>query len=167
MHMYTNQEAFPGHKDSSNALTPKQINKLKGRDLMLASAAASFGVDVFLVPYLSHDCQGDMSDLRLSKFPKKKKCPRYMSEDDVETFFDGDCPKETDEYMGDPVDNDADVYGSWSMGARSKQKTQWEARTTTTSKSNLFLQVPEYSENRGQCTQEMASKPVAKKAKAL
>lgn len=87
LHLYTNTEVFPSGKTSDDPLTAKQVSKLKGRDLMVANAAAGFGLHVFLVPYLRHSCQGDLGDVKLKKFPKKKRCPRYMSEETVESFF--------------------------------------------------------------------------------
>lgn len=54
LHLYTNTEVFPGNKDCSQALTAKQMAKLKGRDLMVANAATSAGLSVKLIPYLSH-----------------------------------------------------------------------------------------------------------------
>ena len=89
MHLYTNKEVFPSGKDSSDPLSTEQISKLKGRDLIVANAAASCSLDVHIVPYLSHDLQCDVAPYKLSKFPKKKKCPRYMSEEDVGDYFDG------------------------------------------------------------------------------
>ena len=46
-HLYTNTEVFPGQKDSSEPLSYKQINKLKGRDLMIANAAVDAGLSIF------------------------------------------------------------------------------------------------------------------------
>jgi len=89
MHLYTNKEVFPSGKDSSDPLSKGQISKLKGRDLIVANAAASCSLDVYIVPYLSHDLQEDIAPYKLSKFPKKRKCPRYMSEEDVGDHFDG------------------------------------------------------------------------------
>ena len=58
-HLYTNTEVFPGQKDSSEPLSYKQINKLKGRDLMIANAAVDAGLSIYLQPYLIHDYSRD------------------------------------------------------------------------------------------------------------
>ena len=97
LHLYTNTEVFPNGKDSNKPLTQKQISKLKGRDLIVANAATTCSLKVYLVPYLSHSCQGCDSDFRLSKFPKKKRCPRFMSDQDIATFFGGWRENEEDD----------------------------------------------------------------------
>ncbi len=88
IHQYTNQQVFPDNKTSSQPLDARQIRNLKGNDLLIASAAASAGLNVRLVPQLGHeyscDCEGDFS---LSRFPKKKKCPKRMSDDTISDFF--------------------------------------------------------------------------------
>jgi hypothetical protein len=89
LHLYTNTQVFPDGKTSEDPLTPEQISKLKGRDLMVANAADSFGLELFLVPFLSHSCQGDSGDFLLNNFPQKKRCPRYMDEKDIALFFEG------------------------------------------------------------------------------
>ena len=87
MHLYTNRDVFPRGKTSDDPLSAKQVKNLKGKDLMVANAALSCNLDVYLVPYLSHDCQADEGDMRLEKFPSKKKCPKYMDDDDVASHF--------------------------------------------------------------------------------
>ena len=85
---YTNQQVFPGDKDSTQPLDARQIRNLKGNDLLVANAAVSAGLSVRLVPHLGHcySCDGE-GDYPLKKFPKKKKCPRYMSDDSISDFF--------------------------------------------------------------------------------
>lgn len=89
IHQYTNQQVFPGNKDSSQPLDAGQIRKLKAKDLLIASAAVSAGLSVRLVPHLGHcySCDGE-GDFPLKKFPKKKKCPKKMSDDSISDFFD-------------------------------------------------------------------------------
>ncbi|KAK1743777.1 hypothetical protein QTG54_005374 [Skeletonema marinoi] len=89
IHQYTNQHVFPGNKDSSQPLDAGQIRKLKAKDLLIASAAVSAGLSVRLVPHLGHcySCDGE-GDFPLKKFPKKKKCPKKMSDDSISDFFD-------------------------------------------------------------------------------
>ena len=132
LHLYTNTEIFPGKKDSSEALTSKQISKLKGRDLMIANAAnaASLPVrlvhaaslPVRLVPYLSHDylMDGD-GDYTLAKFPNKKRVPARMSDESIEYHF------KTQE-RGDP-DSEADLWILDFDAAASKNvgATEWNA----------------------------------------
>ena len=163
LHLYTNTQVFPGGKTSDDPLTDKQIRKLKGRDLIVANAAAMFGLDVYLVPYLSHAEQGDLCDLRLQKFPKKKRCPKYMSEDDVKDFFDGERNSENE--MELPTDH-ADVwmldYGDVEQPKAKVGSTDnynYEgyfgneaSYTTFYVKSALFIEVPWHSEDRGAMT---------------
>jgi hypothetical protein len=96
-HIYTNVEVFP-KKESSEPLIVKQISKLKGRYLLVASAAASCGLNIYLGPYLYHEWQGGRCELRLKKSPKKKCCPNYTSEETVERFFEGERKQFYDDY---------------------------------------------------------------------
>ena len=163
-HMYTNKEVYPGKADSETPLTKKTASKLKGKDLMIASAAIACGLNVYLQPYLSHECQGDLEDLRLQRYPKKRKCPKYMSEDDVESFFDGDRKKDEPgacEMFGLDPSKDADIWlRPYHIAAKqatgSTDNYNFEgyfgneaSYTTFYVYAVLFIEVPEYSEDRG------------------
>lgn len=89
LHMYTNTEVFPGKQNSLEALTLKQIAKLKGRDQLIANAAAAAGLAVRMIPYLSHDYSNEWGegDYALAKFPTKKRCPARMSDERIESHF--------------------------------------------------------------------------------
>ena len=107
---YTNQQVFPGNKDSSQPLDARQIQKLKGNDLLIANAAVSAGLSVHLVPHLGHtySCDGE-GDYPLKKFPLKKKCPRYMDDDSILEFFNatqgaGQLQNEVDIWISDMDD---------------------------------------------------------------
>ena len=90
VHLYTNEEVFPEkRKGSSDPLTTRQISSLKGRDKIVAYAAKSCNLEVYLVPYLSHSEAGDIAPYRLKRFPKERRCPKRMDEDDVKDFFKG------------------------------------------------------------------------------
>lgn len=104
IHQYTNQQVFPGDKDSSQPLDARQIRKLKGNDLLIASAAVSAGLNVRLVPQLGHDysCDGE-GDFSLSKFPKKKKCPKRMCDDTISDFFNAT-------QSGGQLQNEVDIW---------------------------------------------------------
>lgn len=176
-HLYTNTEVFPGESCASTTLTQKQINNLKGRDLMVASAASSFGLEVYLVPYLSHSSRcSDIGDLRLDKFPKKESCPSYMSEEDVKTFFEGHLPNESDDMHEDNQPyKDADV---WILEYEDEDQAKVEvgstdnynyegfygneaSYTTFYVKAALYFDVPFYSESRR--IQEDSGSPPGKK----
>jgi hypothetical protein len=72
LHLYTNEEVFGPNDDSSEALTNAQLNKLKGKDLMVANACVSAGLSLRLQPYLlsevSENCGGDWP---LKRYPKE------------------------------------------------------------------------------------------------
>mmetsp|Transcript_5491 Transcript_5491/g.11966 ORF Transcript_5491/g.11966 Transcript_5491/m.11966 type:complete len:805 (-) Transcript_5491:127-2541(-) len=155
LHLYTNTEVFPGKADSTQALTPTQIGKLKGRDLMIANAAAAAGLPVRLLPYLGHDYSGDGDgDYPLAKFPNKKKCPRRMCDDKIKTFF-----KTDDSDRGSP-ESSADLW-ILDFDAAKKAKagqTEWNADgyfgneaswISFYVKACLIIEVPEYSASRG------------------
>jgi len=85
-HFYTNNDAFTTHI-SSNPLSHEQIIKLKGRDLIFASTMVSFGLDIYLLPFLSFYGHEEFFEYELAKIPKKKPCPLEMDAKDVELFF--------------------------------------------------------------------------------
>jgi len=155
LHLYQNTEVFPGQKNSSMPLTSKQISSLKGRDLFVANAAASAGIDVRLVPFLAHEYSMDGGgDWPLSKFPKKKKCPRRMDDETIMSHFDAE----------DPVDptGSADLwileYRDKSIASTDAGSTEWNADGYFGNeasyidfyvKAALIIDVPEYSAARG------------------
>lgn len=113
--------------------------------------------------------------MRLSKFPKKKKCPKYMSEDDVETIFGGHCPNDMWKFDENMPSNDADVwlleYGDTEQAERTVGSTDnyncegyygnEASYATFYVKAALFIEVTAYSESRG----DDPSKPAKKKLK--
>lgn len=153
LHLYTNTEVFPGKKDSSQALTPAQISKLKGRDLLIANAGAAAGLAVRLVPYLGHDYSQDgQGDYPLHKFPNKKKPPRRMDDDKIQAFFKTDEP-------GYP-DSAADLWIlDFDSAAQTKAgETEWNAEgyfgneaswISFYVKACLIIDVPSHSASRG------------------
>jgi hypothetical protein len=132
-------------------------------------------LNIYLVPYLSYEEQGDLGELRLQKFPKKKKCPKYMSEDTVKSFFDGDRPGD-DDFDCHPS-KDADVwileYGDAEQAqtcAGSTDNYNYEgyfgneaSDTSFYVRAALFIEAPYYSESRGECVAATASSGRAKK----
>jgi len=154
LHQYTNQQVFPGNKDSLQALDAGQIRKLKGNDLLIANAAVSAGLSVRLVPHLGHDysCDGE-GDFPLKKFPNKKKCPKRMSDDSIVDFFDatqgaGQLQNEVDIWI-----LDMNVAASTSAGC-----TEWNAEGYSGNEASdiafyvnacLIIEIPSYSGSRG------------------
>lgn len=64
-HLYTNQQVFlKNGADSSMPLAAKAINKLKGRDSIVAQVASNLGLSIRLVPYLGHDYSQDSRWIR-------------------------------------------------------------------------------------------------------
>lgn len=163
-HLYTNQQLFSQKGSSSDTpLTTKAINNLKGRDHMVAQVAASLGLSVRLVPYLGHDYSQDgMGDYKLSKFPKKKRAPRRMSDETIERFFDTVETKQNDE-IADLWVLDFDEAASSKAGS-----TEWNAEGYFGNeasgidfyvKAALIVDVTEFSETRGdRVVTEKASK---------
>ena len=153
-HLYTNTEVFPGQKDSTQALTSKQMNKLKGRDFMIANAAENAGLSVYLQPYLIHDYSRDGGgDYTLKKFPKKKRCPRYMSNDTIESHFDTEEQQEDPTSAADLWIEDYDLAAKKGAG-----ETEWSADGYFGNEASgidfyvkacLIIEVPHYSESRG------------------
>ena len=76
-HFYTNHDAFATYM-SSNPLSDEQMKRLKGNDLVFATAVTACRLDVYLVPYVSYRGNEEGYEQRLSKFPKKKPCPVQM-----------------------------------------------------------------------------------------
>lgn len=79
--LYASNEEFV-NQSIETPLTGFQIRALKGRDLMVAKSADSLGLEVYLIPYLSHQCDGGIK-LRLDSMPKP-----MPSLDDM---INGDC----------------------------------------------------------------------------
>lgn len=154
LHLYTNTEVFPGKKDSSEDLAPKQIAKLKGRDQLIANAAASLGLVVRLVPYLSHNYSNEdgYGDYALAKFPGKKRCPARMSDDKIETHF-------KTKGREDPISTaDLWVLDFESAASTKVGDTEWNADGYFGNEASdiafyvqacLIIGVPEYSASRG------------------
>ncbi len=71
-HLYTNEDVFGPGDDSSIALTAAQLNKLKGKDLMVANACASADLSLRLQPYLlNENSDGCGGDWPLKKYPEE------------------------------------------------------------------------------------------------
>lgn len=160
LHQYTNQQVFPGNKDSLQALDSSQVRKLKGNDLLIANAAVSAGLSVRLVPHLGHEysCDGE-GDFPLKKFPNKKKCPKRMSDDSIIDFFNAtQCAGQ----LQNGVDIwilDMNVAASTSAGS-----TEWSPEGYFGNEASdidfyvnacLIIDIPSYSDSRG------VSRPVA------
>ena len=72
LHLYTNEEVFGPNDDSSEALTNAQLNRLKGKDLMVANACVSAGLSLRIQPYLLSEVSGDCGgDWPLKRYPKE------------------------------------------------------------------------------------------------
>ena len=101
------------------------MNNLKGRDLLIANAAENAGLSVYLQPYLIHDYSRDGGGdytLKLKKFPKKKRCPRYMSNDTIESHFDTEEQQEDPTSAADLWIEDYDLAAKKGAG-----ETEWSA----------------------------------------
>ena len=171
LHLYTNTEVFPGKKDSSQALTPAQIAKLKGRDILIANAATAAGLAVRLVPYLGHDYSLDgEGDYPLHKFPNKKRPPRRMDDDKIQSFFKTDEPAYPD--------SAADLWIlDFNSAAQSKAgETEWNADgyfgneaswISFYVKACLIIEVPPHSASRGVPVQPLPPKKKRKTAPRL
>eukprot|EP00930_Biecheleria_cincta_P058230 TRINITY_DN44089_c0_g1_i1.p1 TRINITY_DN44089_c0_g1~~TRINITY_DN44089_c0_g1_i1.p1 ORF type:complete len:659 (+),score=131.70 TRINITY_DN44089_c0_g1_i1:63-2039(+) len=87
-HLYTNREVFPSGSTAQVPLTDHAIQKLKGRDAVVARAVSACGLKVSLVPFLGHDYSDDGHGFyQLAKFPASKRVPRRMSDDSIERHF--------------------------------------------------------------------------------
>eukprot|EP00985_Skeletonema_marinoi_P008223 scaffold3687_cov123-Skeletonema_marinoi.AAC.1 len=170
IHQYTNQQVFPGNKDSSQPLDAGQIRKLKAKDLLIASAAVSAGLSVRLVPHLGHcySCDGE-GDFPLKKFPKKKKCPKKMSDDSISDFFDATQGAGQLQNAVDIWITDMDEAASAPAGS-----TEWNAEGYFGNEASgiafyvnacFVIEIPSYSESRGVSNVapiEVDAKPKAK-----
>eukprot|EP00931_Biecheleriopsis_adriatica_P115509 TRINITY_DN91297_c0_g1_i1.p1 TRINITY_DN91297_c0_g1~~TRINITY_DN91297_c0_g1_i1.p1 ORF type:complete len:355 (+),score=56.19 TRINITY_DN91297_c0_g1_i1:589-1653(+) len=87
-HLYTNGEVFPSGSIAQAPLTDRAIQKLKGRDAVVARAVSACGLKLSLVPFLGHDYSDDGHGFyQLAKFPASKRVPRRMSDDSTERHF--------------------------------------------------------------------------------
>ena len=125
--LYTNTEVFPKKADAETPLLENIVQKLKGRDAIVANSALAAGLKVRLVPYLSHDYSGEFDDgpaeIPLKRFPGKKRVPRRMSDDSIEVHFDTSLDEDS-RMEGQP---DVWVMTMERAASRCAGSTEWNA----------------------------------------
>lgn len=162
-HLYTNSEVFPGDASAHTCLDQNQLAKLKGRDAVIARAAAAAGLRISLVPFLGHDYSAEEGgEYKLARFPEKKRVPRRMSNDTIESHF------KTESMVESYEDEALWVFDVSSGAKRQAGETEWNSEGYFGNEASdisfyvhaaLYVQIPSFQLRQELVVKDLQIKP--------